>query len=236
MAVGIVSTNMPNIRLFQASVRVLVVYATLTICALAAVDLYAQTMLPFYRWELGWIAPDYKIEQFFVVRSGGQLGFGVKALGNEYVLPNGHVLPAGAFECSTAIIVMEGLQHVVLVLLVPLAFPGLTWRRRLTSLAFALPILFIAECTDVPLDILGGLDQSRAGLLHIGPSWAAVCFELLSSGGALALALSGGLLACGGGYLIEGILQAKPRARMPKKRRRATQRRPVGGRLKIKQP
>jgi hypothetical protein len=140
-------------------------------------------VLPFYRWELNWIAPSYDVQALTVDRSEPQPMFSVVASSEGKLL-----------QCQ--VLVMHGIQHVVFVLLVPLAWPSLDWKRRLIGLAFSAPILFIVEFADIPWAIVGGLDLGRADFAMSTASAATVWMEILNTGGRLALGLAGGMLAC----------------------------------------
>ncbi len=61
------------------------IYASLTACALAAVNQYAKLVLPFYRWELGWIAPQYEVENLDLVIAQAQPAFSVTARNSHYL-------------------------------------------------------------------------------------------------------------------------------------------------------
>jgi hypothetical protein len=109
---------------------------------------------------------------------------------------DGHLQSGAKLECK--ILIMDGLQHVVLVLLVPLAWPGLDWKRRIAGLAFAIPVLCFVEFADLPWTIVGDLDTAKAELTSSSSSSVAMIWrEILATGGRLALGLAGGLLAYG---------------------------------------
>jgi hypothetical protein len=171
-----------------------VVYAALTGCALLLRDAYASAALPVYRWELSWIAPGYEVQKFTIDRSGSQPTFSVIALGKRYIRVDGqqHRLTTvyqSRFQVTSA------LPHAVLLFFVPLAWPGLTRKRRLTAVLFAIPILCVLEFADVPWSLIGALDATRASAGN-GPKTVAMLWEvLLGTGGRLALALAGGVLA-----------------------------------------
>lgn len=211
-----------------------VVYAALSGCALLLTNVYASVVLPVYRWELSWIAPRYEVQKFEIDRSGLEPKFSLIVLGRRYVDVGGRprrltTVYQSSFQITSA------LQHVVLLFFVPLAWPGLTLKRRLSATIVAIPILCALEFADVPWSLVGAVDATRASSGNDPETIATIWEVLLATGGRLALSLAGGVLACGGGSFIESIRQAKQRARLPKKRRRATQSGPVGGRLKVKQ-
>ncbi len=172
------------------------VYAALTVCALAAIHPYAQIVRPFYRWELSFIAPAYSVQQFDIDRARGELAFDVSATNREVLLDIGRRIPPRSQTFRVHILVLRGLEHVVILLLVPLAWPGLLWKRRLLSLACALPILCLVEFADLPWVIVGGFDSLRSQLLSTPDTLPMIWAQIEETGGHFALALVGGVLAC----------------------------------------
>jgi hypothetical protein len=194
----------------SAGLWAIAVYAALMGGALAVVNLYGQTVLPFYRWELSWIAPQYHLLNFDVVHLGSQPMFNA-TVDDEFVSEDGEVLHPGSFRGSYKALVMDGLQHVLLVLFVPLAWPGLAWKQRLTGLMFTIPVLFILEFVDVPWAMLGGLDAGKAHIVHCATSSATVWRDILSTGERSALGLAGGLIACGTALTFQRSRAPEPR-------------------------
>jgi hypothetical protein len=196
------------------------VYAALSVCALLLTDVYATVVLPVYRWELNWIAPRYEVQKLEIDRSESQPKFSVIALGRRYVRIGGepHLLTT-VYQSSFQ--VMSALQHVVLLFFVPLAWPGVTLKRRLSAVFFAIPILCALEFADVPWSLIGALDATRASAGN-GPETVATIWEvLMGTGGRLALSLAGGLLAVWGSNFIEQRLSP---ARETTKRSKASRR------------
>ena len=174
--------------LLRTGLWIVTVYAALTLAALIGTNAYGELVLPFYGWELGCIAPNYQIEKLEVDRSGMQPWFTVRVEDRELGFIDGRLRPVGGMECS--ILVMHGLQHVVLLLLVPLAWPGLNWKRRLMAIAVAVPLLFMVEFADIPWAIVGSFDNEKAYLTHGASSLAMTWMEILNTGGRLALGLA----------------------------------------------
>jgi hypothetical protein len=153
-------------------------------------------MLSFIRWELDWIAPQYRLQDLSIDRSADEPAFTIAALNNEYVYVDGQMLPPGSFTVAGRIAVMPGLQTVILVLLVPLAWPGLRWKRRVIAVVFAIPLLLAVQMADIPVDLLGGMDLVNATYNHVPNTFAMTWADILDTGGRLALALAAGLFAC----------------------------------------
>jgi hypothetical protein len=172
------------------------VYAVLTACALAAINVYAKSVLPFYRWELGLIAPEYEVEKFDLDVALAQPAFGIKVTNRDELAAIGGNLPPHYMVFEFQILVTQALAHVVMLLFVPLAWPGFTWKRRATALACAVPILFLVESIDVPWALVGGLDTVRSHFAPAPDSLATIWLHITATGGSFALGLAGGLLAC----------------------------------------
>ncbi len=184
------------------------VYAAITACALAAVNLYAKSVLPFYRWELELIAPQYEVENLNLDTALAQPAFGIKA--RELLSTIDGNFPPRSVVFESQILVMQGLQHVVMILFVPLAWPGFTWKRRALALACALPILCVVEAADVPWALVGGLDQVKNHLVQASDSLPTIWLHITASGGSLALGLAGGVLACQILSIFENSRRGRP--------------------------
>lgn len=194
-------------RLLRTCLSALTIYAALIAFALSVVGVYGQRIVPFYRWELSKIAPQYRIQTIKFDQSGIDPVFKVRA--RHLVLVRG-----GSFEMMADVgsdfWAMAGLEHLVLVLLIPLAWPGLKRRQRLLSLLAAVPVLIAFEWADTPWSIVGIFDQ-ESYLKSGSPVTTAMYWAvMLNSGWRAALSLAGGLLAYGCGYLIENWLSPSP--------------------------
>jgi hypothetical protein len=172
------------------------VYAALTACALAAVNLYARSVLPFYRWELGLIAPEYQLENLDLDIALAQPAFGVQARNSDYLSSLDGNFPPRSLVLQFQFLVMQGLAHVVMLMFVPLAWPGFTWKRRAVALACAIPILCLVEFADVPWALVGGLDAVKGRFVQASDSLPMIWLHISASGGSFALGLAGGVLAC----------------------------------------
>jgi hypothetical protein len=221
-------------RLIRTCLWAIFIYFTLSLFTLFIVPFYGQRILPYYRRELSTIAPQYNIRSLTFDQSGTDPRFNIRAtyivfrdvFGGRLAIRN---------EAEGSVNVMVGLQHLIFVLIIPLAWPGLKLRQRLISLLLTLPALVALDWADTPWGLVTQLDLRSASTTGAPLSNAEIWFAILNAGGRPALSILVGLLACGFGYFIEGMLQAKPRPSLPQKHRRTTQRRPVGNRMKFKQ-
>jgi hypothetical protein len=171
-------------------------FAATTGGAMAAVTMYAKLVLPLYRRELSVIAPEYQVENFVLDIVHAQPAFGVTARNSDYLTGIDRSFPPRSLVFEFQILVTQGLQHVVMLLFVPLAWPGFTWKRRAASLVCAIPILILVEFADVPWALVGGLDSVKSGFVQTPDSLPAIWLHITATGGSFALGLAGGLLAC----------------------------------------
>jgi hypothetical protein len=200
----------------RALLRVLwavAVCAALTAFALATVVPYAKLVRPLYRWELGLIAPEYQVEKLDLDPdfSLTQPAFEIKAKNRDELSTVDGTLRPRSLVFTFHLLVMQALGHVVMLLFVPLAWPGLTWKRRAAALACAIPILFLVESADVPWALVGGLDVAKRQYVPGSDSLAAIWLHITSSGGSYALGLAGGVLACRISAIFEDSRVRKPR-------------------------
>ena len=205
-----------RLRLFRTFLWALTVYVALTALSLSILSIYGQTIIPFYRWELGRIASSYRVQTITFDQSGMDPLFKVRA--RRLIVSGPYAM---LYDVSSIAWAMAGLQHFVLVLLIPLAWPGLKLRQRLLSLPVAIPFLIAFEWADTPWSIVSGLDLGSVSVTGGPIPSATIWTEILNAGGRLALSLAGGLLACGGGYFIEQSLSP---SRKTSKRSRASRR------------
>ncbi len=199
-------------RPLVACLWALAVYAGLTASSVALIGAYGRAMLPFYRWELSTIAPGYEIRllTFDQAETTSELRdaqFKIAVRDSDHLRPGDRASMLNHLGCRVS--AMPGLQHLVLVLLIPFAWPGLAWRVRLFGVAAALPLLAALEWADTPWVIVGCLDRGSAMITGAPATGAAIWANLLDSGGRLALSLACGLLACGIGYLMQQKLTAR---------------------------
>jgi hypothetical protein len=198
------------------------VYAALTACALAAVNSYAKLMLPICRWELGLIAPEYEVENLDLDTALAQPAFGVKATNRDYLSGIDANFPPRSLVLQFQFLVMQGLAPVIMLLFVPMAWPGFTWKRRAVALACAVPILCLVEFADVPWALVGGLDAVKARFVQSSDSLPTIWLHISSSGGSFALGLAGGVLACAAVFENSGfhkLLKGKSARRSASKKR-----------------
>jgi len=212
-------------KLLLSGLWAVAVFAALSGCALLLTNAYGNAVLPFYRWELSSIAPDYEVRKLDVDHSDRQPKFNIKALDTQYVYQGDLLQPPGTVTYTTSVLVMYGLQHVVLVFFVPLAWPGLTWKRRLAAVMYAIPALCAIEFVDIPWCLVGGLEGAKSDMAHTSETFATIWGVLLDTGGRLALGLAGGVLACEMPSIFENSqlrkLRRRKSAKCPPSRKRA---------------
>lgn len=188
------SSKMRARRILVTCVWITASYALLTALVLQVTDLFGASAVSLYGWELARIAPDYEIESVRMVKPPplGQRTIEITAR-NKTELIDAHIRlwPPGSVQCSGGALVAPALKAVIIVLMVPLAWPALRWNRRLAALAVAMPCVVVAEALDVPLIVLGNLDRC---FNHA--SFTTTFGDMLSSGGDWALSIAMGIVAC----------------------------------------
>jgi hypothetical protein len=194
----------------------LTVFVALSASALYWTDAYGRTALPFYRWELSWIAPDYEIQTLALDHSDPQPRFRVLAMDKLGTAESSQARGPAAYMVFA--LVMSSLQPVILALFLPLAWPGLAWKRRIAALLWAVPILGAVQFADVPWTLLGNLDAAKAHNNHSSATFAMTWSALLGTGARLALGLAAGVIACQIPVLLDSYRQRKKRTGKAKKR------------------
>jgi hypothetical protein len=127
----------------------------------------------------------------------GQRSIAYAVVVERYTVMAGQVTrPGGRIDGSTP--AGHALQHPVLIGALVLAWPGLG-RRRALAVAAAIPLLVVLEMLDIPLVLLGSLQDSILAAAGRDPSASALVASmyLLESGGRLGLSLALGLICVG---------------------------------------
>jgi hypothetical protein len=199
-------------------------FAAITACAIAAVKLYANLVLPLCRWELGLIAPEYQVENLVLDIYDAQPAFGVTARNSDYLSGIDRSFPPRSLVFEFQLLVTQGLQHVVMLLFVPLAWPGFTWKRRAVALVCTIPILILVESADVPWALVGGLDSVKGSFVQASDSLPMIWLHITATGGSFALGMAGGLLACQIPAIFENSRLRRPGRRKSGKRQASRKR------------
>lgn len=183
----------------QAMLRCVLVLALAYVVLLAASvrfgPLYSAAWLPLFQWQMEFVAPDYKVVTLRVAERQRQRVIEAVIETVRPVRVGRTIIPAGASVTASTVIGHQ-LLHPVLLFSLLLAWSE---RRRITLkargllLLLAVPVLGVVEMLDIPLVLLGSVqdlllarlapDQLRASVLVY---W----MNFLDSGGRQALTLA----------------------------------------------
>jgi hypothetical protein len=171
----------------------IVVYLVQLILSLHFGSEYVKFLLPLYRWELGHLAQDYHIQSLMLGDSRGE-GVVILTLLTQYFVIGGHVIPPGiSISCST--LIGHALQHPLLLLSLTAAWPA-TPAQRIVQLCCALPFLLLVELLDIPLILLGSVqDLMMANFPSANGSFMVAWMNFLNGGGRPALSLFAAMMA-----------------------------------------
>ena len=167
---------------------------------------YVEFLLPLYRWEIAALTPDYRIASLALADNRGETVVAVTLDLIRYIVVAGHAIAPGGTNSSSTL-AGHALQHPLLMLSLLAAWPARSVARRLALLAIALPFLLLVEMLDVPLVLLGSIDDLI--LANVAPgtsSFLVVWMYFMNGGGRLALSIAAALAAVGVGR----VLAARP--------------------------
>ncbi len=187
--------NRPGLLKFTAVF--LIAYLLLLVLSVQYGQRYVELLLPLYRWEIGWCAPDYQIQSLLLQDNRGEAVVALKLKLVQYTFSGGHLLPPGG-EISSSTLSGHALQHVLLMLSLLAAWPIRGIKRRFALLGIALPLLLLVEMLDLPLVLLGSIEDLL--LANVAPTSSSVLvnwMNFLNGGGRLALSIVAAVAAIG---------------------------------------
>jgi hypothetical protein len=173
----------------------LLAYTVLLALSLQYGRQYVELMLPLYRWEIGWCAPEYRIQSLAVQENRGEAVVSLNLKLEQYTFVAGQLLhPGGDITSST--LAGHSLQHALLIFSLLAAWPAAGISRRFALLGLAVPLLLMVEMLDVPLVLLGSNeDIILANVAPTASSFLVSWMNFINGGGRLALSIAAALLA-----------------------------------------
>ena len=175
--------------------RGLGVYLALVIVAMRIGPTIVGGWLPLYHWEIDVLSPAYRVDSLVLHTEHGET---VVALTLRFIhtqVVGGHLIPVGGTIWSSTL-AGHTLQPLIILLSSVLAWPIRRFRDRIPLLLCALPIILLVELLDVPLVLMGSIqDLILANLAPGTHSLLVVWMNVMNGGGRLALGLVGALLA-----------------------------------------
>jgi hypothetical protein len=183
--------------LLKFTVVFMLVYLLLLVLTVQFGQRYVELLLPLFRWEISWCAPDYLIESLLLQDYRGEDVVALKLKLVQYSFSAGHLLPPGG-EISSSTLSGHVLQHVVLMLSLLVAWPIGGIKRRIALLGIALPLMLLVEMLDVPLVLLGSIeDLVLANVAPTANSFLVSWMNFINGGGRLALSIAAVIAANG---------------------------------------
>ena len=172
----------------------LLAYTVLLVLSLQFGRQYVELLLPLYRWEIGWCAPEYRIQSLAVQEDRGEAVVSLNLKLEQYTFAAGQLLQPG-INISSSTLAGHSLQHALLIFSLLAAWPATGISRRFALLCLAVPLLLLVEMLDVPLVLLGSNeDIILANVAPTASSFLVDWMNFLNGGGRLALSIAAALL------------------------------------------
>lgn len=183
--------------MFKSALILVLAYAVLVMLLLWQAPRYGELWVPLYQWEISVISTDLDINNVSVVSPQGErvvmLDAEVRA-GSVF----GHYFFQSAVPLVSSTLLGHVLLHPIVMLLIVLAWPAAGLQRKGLYLLAAIPFLIMVELLDVPLVLLGNLQDlvlsnAAPDALRFAPlvNW----MNLLNGGGRIGLSVVAALLA-----------------------------------------
>jgi hypothetical protein len=192
---GVTPASAPVTRRF--ALRLLLAWGLLTGLAYAFGEHYGRLVIPVYREAVSVLAPEYRIHALELREQGGQRYFSLQVYTREGIR-KGEVTLRPGIGLSSQTLLGHALQHPILIFGLLLAWPVAGLARRALLLLLGVPALVVVEFLDVPLVLLGSLEDLI--LANVAPelledSPRVLAMHFMNTGGRLALAVAAALLA-----------------------------------------
>jgi hypothetical protein len=181
--------------LLKFAVLFLLAYLVLLGLSLQFGQHYIEFLLPLYRWEIAWFAPDYDIVSLAIADSHNESVIALNLDLIRYTVVAGHALPPTS-GISSSTLVGHALQHPLMILSLLAAWPASSNFQRVKLFLIAMPLLLLVEMLDVPLVLLGSIEDLM--IANIAPdtfSFLVAWMNFMNGGGRLALSIFAALAA-----------------------------------------
>lgn len=171
-------------------------YIALLPIAWFCVEKYAKLLTPWFQWIVESLAPHFKVQQISIelLKNQHQV-FLFDVISTKYLLFAGHIIPTGQiFSAST--LVGHVAQHLLIVSCIIFGWPARSIIEFLCRLFIAAIIILIIETMDVPLVILGSLQDlliSKMSLDLTSHTLVVYWMHFMNGGGRLAISIAGGI-------------------------------------------
>ena len=170
---------------------VMFVWVGLITAAWSFSHIYGRSVLPVYIWTIENISNNYQIQSLRIESQGEERVFRFNALTTGARQIGNGAVPDG-ISLSSSTLLAHALQHVIVLYTILLIWPVATVWKKLALFTLSLPFLFLVEALDVPLVLLGSMDDLM--LFNFIPAAMKSSFfinwmNIMNSGGRLALSL-----------------------------------------------
>jgi len=176
-------------QLTQAGLRVLLIW----LCVNAAVLLWAHAiglaLIPLYRAALGWWFTDYHVESLHIGQVAGEAVFQLVVTTRNAYRVAGQMAPAG-MEISSSTLLGHAFQPLIVLACLLALWPSPSWRLRTALAVIATVFVLVFMLFDVPLVLLGALDELMQASVHCATStsnFSVWWMNAMNGGGRLAL-------------------------------------------------
>lgn len=182
---------------WQMSLNLLITLPLLLALSILFGDHYVDIFLPLYHVVLDFALPGFEVVQISRSHANGESVVAATVLAVRDQVVGGHTAPAG-FSIDASTLAAHAGKHVVLLLLVPMLWPGLKFSQRWFCSAVACLMLPMLEALDIPLVLAGAvcdlLEMSLAPDMA-SRSWLVHWVRVLDGGGRVVLPIALGI-AC----------------------------------------
>ena len=180
--------------LLNSAVVFIMVYLLLLGVSLNFGSDYVKILLPLYRWELSYLAQEYQIQILTLGNNRGE-GEVILSLLTQYQIIGKQVIPPG-ISITASTLSGHAYQHLLLMLSLTIAWPASSLAQKIVRLCFVIPFLLSVELLDVPLILLGSVqDLLIANFAAANDSFMVGWMNFLNGGGRPALSLFAAMMA-----------------------------------------
>lgn len=180
-------------RLAEFGLTLAAAYGVLLAAAYLAGHVYLDFLVPLYRWEISWLAGDWRIIDFRLAQSRGEQVYSLDLELVRYLVVESRLLsPDGSVSSST--LAGHVLQQAVIYLGLVFSWPAGGIVHRIARTAAGVPLLLLAGMLDVPLVLIGSVDDLVYANLAPGSSTVYMTWmNFMNGGGRLAVAVASAL-------------------------------------------
>lgn len=184
---------MNRMRLAKFGFTLATAYCVLLAACYLAGHAYLDFLVPLYRWEIGWLVGDWQIIDFRLAQLRGEQVYSLNLHLVRYLAVGSRLLPPGG-SVSSSTLVGHVLQQAVIYLSLVFAWPAGGIMHRIARTAAGVPLLLLAGMLDVPLVLIGSVDDLVYANLAPGSNTVYMTWmNFMNGGGRFAVAVASAL-------------------------------------------